>query len=111
MRSRLRKKQSRLIVDCISFLMQRKKLPDENIENSLKKWKTTGPKLPYGALMVLVKEKGKLKSLVDYQALNKITKRNNTPVLRAYEMFDGICNAKFTSKIDLEKEFHQIKKI
>ena len=66
-------------------------------------------KSPYGAPLFFVKEKNnKLRGVVDYRALNRITKRNNAPLPRSDEMFDLLGEAKYFSKLDLKTGFHQI---
>lgn len=41
---------------------------------------------PYGATLYLVKEADKLRRVVDYRAINIITKKNNSPILETDEM-------------------------
>ena len=66
-------------------------------------------KSPFGASLFFVKHKGSLRAVVDYRALNRITKRNNTPLPRADEMFDRLGKARVFSKLDLKTGFHQIR--
>lgn len=66
-------------------------------------------KPPYGAPLFFVRQKGKLRDLVDYRALNRISKTNNAHIPRTDEMFDGIGQAKFFMKLDLKTGFHQIR--
>lgn len=47
--------------------------------------------------------------MVDYRALNRITKRNNAPLPRCDEMFDRLGEATVFSKMDLKVGFHQIR--
>lgn len=56
-----------------------------------------------------MKETGKLRAVVDYRGLNRITKRNSTPLPRCDEMFDRLGPAQFFSKLDLKTGFHQIR--
>lgn len=56
-----------------------------------------------------MKQKGKLRGVVDYRALNFITKPNHAPIPRADEMFDRLGQAKYFSKLDLKTGFHQIR--
>ena len=57
-----------------------------------------------------MKDKDKpLRGVVDYRALNRITKRNNAPLPRSDEMFDLLGEAKVFSKMDLKTGFHQIR--
>ena len=60
--------------------------------------------------MFFVKDKNKpLRGVVDYQALNPITKRNNAPLPRSPEMSDRLGGARFFSKLDMKTGFHQIR--
>ena len=82
----------------------------EYIQDLLKKGKIRPSKSPYGASLFFVKEKGKsLRGVVDYRALNRITKRNNTPLPRSDEMLDQLGGARVFSKLDLKTGFHQIR--
>ena len=76
----------------------------------LGKGKIRTRKSPYGAPLFFVKEKDKpLRGVVEYRGLNRITKKNNAPLPRSYEMFDMLGNAKVFSKMDLKTGFHQIR--
>jgi hypothetical protein len=67
-------------------------------------------KSPYGAPLFFVKDGNKpLRGVVDYRALNRITKRNNAPLPRSDEMFDRLGGARVFSKLDLKTGFHQIR--
>lgn len=44
----------------------------------------------------------------DCRALNHITKRNNAPLPRCDEMFYQLGKARFSSKLDLKTDLHQI---
>ena len=80
------------------------------VEDLLKKGKIRPSKSPYGAPLFFIKEKDKpLRGVVDYRALNRITKRNNTPLPRSDEMFDILGEARVFSKMDLKTGFHQIR--
>ncbi|KAL2613368.1 hypothetical protein R1flu_025060 [Riccia fluitans] len=46
---------------------------------------------------------------VDYQALNKVTIRNNCPLPRIDDLFDRLAGAKFFSRIDLKSRYYQIR--
>ena len=81
----------------------------EYITDLLRKGKIRRSRSPYGASLFFVKNKGKLRAVVDYRALNRITKRNNTPLPRSDEMFDRLGEAKVFSKMDLKVGFHQIR--
>lgn len=75
----------------------------------LRKRKTRRSRSPFGASLFFVKKKGSLRAVVDYRALNRLTKRNNTPLPRADEMFDRLGEARLFSKLDLKTGFHQIR--
>lgn len=47
----------------------------------------TKKKIPFGTSLFFVKDKGKLRSVVAYGALNRMTKRNNAPLQRPDEIF------------------------
>ena len=86
------------------------KATKEYVEDLLKKGKIRPSKSPYGAPLFFVKEKDKkLRGVVDYRALNLITKKNNAPLPRSDEMFDLLGEAKVFSKMDLKRGFHQIR--
>lgn len=75
----------------------------------LRNGKIRRSKSPFGASLFLVKDKDKLRAVVDYRALNRITKRNNAPLPRPDEMFDRLAGAQYFSKLDLKTGFHQIR--
>lgn len=81
----------------------------EYIVDLLKKGKIRPSRSPYGAPLFFVKQKGKLRGVIDYRALNRITKPNNTPIPRSDEMFDRLGQAEYFSKLDLKSGFHQIR--
>ena len=81
----------------------------EYIEDLLKKGKIRRSKSPYGAPLFFVKEPDKLRGVVDYRALNRITKKNNSPIPRTDEMFDRIGGSRCFSRLDLKTGFHQIR--
>ena len=79
------------------------------VEDLLKKGKIRRSKSPYGAPLFFVKEEDKLRGVVDYRALNRITKKNNAPIPRSDEMFDRLEGAKVFSRLDMKTGFHQIR--
>ncbi len=80
------------------------------VQDLLRKGKIRPNKSPYGASLFFFNEKNKpLRGVVDYRALNHITKRNNAPLPRSDEMFDMLGEALFFSKLDLKPGFHQIR--
>lgn len=81
----------------------------EYITDLLKKKKIRPSKSPYGAPLFFVKQKGSLRAVIDYRALNRITKHNNAPIPRTDEMFDRLGQARYYSKLDLKTGFHQIR--
>jgi hypothetical protein len=59
-------------------------------------------KSPYGALVLFVHQKdGTLRMCVDYRALNKVTVKNQYPLLRIDDLFNQLSKAKMFSRIDL----------
>eukprot|EP00171_Calliarthron_tuberculosum_P005965 IDg5965t1 len=56
----------------------------------LKTGKFRPSKSPYGAPLFFVKHKEGLRGVVDYRALNRITKRNRAPIPRIDEIFDRV---------------------
>lgn len=81
----------------------------EYITDLLRKKKIRPSKSPYGAPLFFVKQKGGLRGVIDYRALNRITKHNDAPIPRTDEMFDRLGQAVFYSKLDLKTGFHQIR--
>ena len=66
-------------------------------------------KSPFCASVLVVKSKRVLRTVVDYLALNRITKKNNAPLPRTDEMFHRLGHARIFSKLDLKTGFHQIR--
>jgi Reverse transcriptase (RNA-dependent DNA polymerase)/RNase H-like domain found in reverse transcriptase/Integrase zinc binding domain/Chromo (CHRromatin Organisation MOdifier) domain/Aspartyl protease len=67
-------------------------------------------KSPYGAPWLFVKKKdGTLRLVVDYRALNNVTKKNSYPLPLQEELFDQTQGARWFSKIDLMNGFYQIR--
>lgn len=81
----------------------------EYVVDLIRNGKIRRSKFPIGASLFFVKHKGSLRGVVDYRALNRITKRNNAPLPRADEMFDRLGEARVFSKLDLKTGFHQIR--
>lgn len=82
----------------------------EYIVDLLKRKVIRPSKSPFGAPLFFVKSSNKpLRGVVDYRGLNRITKRNNTPIPRADEMYDRLGGSKLFSKLDLKTGFHQIR--
>lgn len=81
----------------------------EYITELLKKGKIRPRRSLYGASLFFITQNGSLRGVIDYQALNRITKRNGAPIPRTDEMFDRLGKAKVYSKLDLKAGFHQIR--
>jgi hypothetical protein len=66
---------------------------------------------PYGAPVLFVKKprSTELRMVVDYRALNKLTKRNGFPLPRVDVLFDHLAGSKVFSLIDLRNAYHQCK--
>lgn len=79
------------------------------VEELLRKGKIRRSKSPYGSSLFIVKELDKLRCVVDYRALNRIRKKNSSPLPRCDEMFDRLGKATVFSKLDLKTGFHQIR--
>jgi len=64
---------------------------------------------PYGSMALIVKKKdGTPRVVIDYRALNEVTKKNSYPLPLMDELFDRTVGAKFFTSIDLRNGFHQI---
>ncbi len=75
----------------------------EYLQNLLKSGEIRPSRSPYRDPLFFVNEKDNyLRGVVDYRALNRITKRNNTPLSRSDELFGMLGNAKVFSKIYLK---------
>jgi hypothetical protein len=66
---------------------------------------------PYGAPVLFVKKprSTELRMVIDYRALNKLTRRNAFPLPRIDVLFDHLAGAKVFSLVDLRQAYHQIK--
>lgn len=64
---------------------------------------------PYGAPVLFVKKprSTELRMVIDYRALNKLTKRNAYPLPRIDDMLDHLAGATTFSLIDLRQAYHQ----
>ena len=82
----------------------------EYIEKNISTGKIRPSKSPYEAPLFFVKEHAKpLRVVVDYRALNRITKKKNAPLPRSDEMFNRLGEAEVFSKMDFKTGFHQIR--
>lgn len=59
------------------------------------------------ALLIFDKEREKLRSMIDYKALNLISKHNNGLILRAGKMFDCVGKASYYSTLNLSSDSYQ----
>ena len=65
---------------------------------------------PWGAPVLFVKKKdGSLRLCIDYRQLNRVTIRNQYPLLRIDELFDQLQGSRVYSKIDLRSGYHQLR--
>jgi hypothetical protein len=63
----------------------------------------------YGAPVFYVAQKGKLRLVFDYRALNKNTVKVTSTIPNIQELFNRLSRAKFFSKFDLASGYHQIR--
>lgn len=92
----------------ILFSLEEMKAAKKYVEELVRKKKIRSSTSPYGAPLFFVKEKEKLREVVDHRALNRITKGNKAPLSRSDEIFDRLGEARYFSKLDLKTGFHQI---
>lgn len=81
----------------------------EYVADLLKKGKIRPSNYLYSAPLFFVKQKCKLRGVIDYHTPNRITKHNSAPITRTEEIFDRLGRAQFYSKLDLNTGFHQIR--
>ena len=60
-------------------------------------------------VMFMAKLDGKLRLVVDYRGLNKITIKNRYPLPLIPKMLDRLHKAKVFTKIDLRNAYHQVR--
>lgn len=71
----------------------------EYVSKLLETKKIRQSKSTYGAPLFIIKEKnGRLRGVVDYRALNRVTKNNSTPLPKTDEMFNGLGEARVFKK-------------
>jgi len=62
---------------------------------------------PWGAPVLFEKKKdGSMRLCVDYRQLNKVTIKNQYPLLRIDDLMNQLVGAKVFSKIDLRSGYH-----
>nr|GEU74860.1 putative reverse transcriptase domain-containing protein [Tanacetum cinerariifolium] len=65
---------------------------------------------PWGAPILFVKKKdGSFRMCIDYSELNRLTVKNQYPLLRNDDLFDQLQGSRVHSKIDLRSGYHQLK--
>ncbi|GKB49614.1 putative reverse transcriptase domain-containing protein [Tanacetum coccineum] len=65
---------------------------------------------PWGAPVLFVKKKdGSFRMCIDYRELNKLTMKNQYPLLRIDDLFDQLQGSRVYSKIDLGSGYHQLR--
>ncbi|GKE03587.1 putative reverse transcriptase domain-containing protein [Tanacetum coccineum] len=65
---------------------------------------------PWGAPVLFVKKKdGSFRICIDYHKLNKLTVKNQYPLLRIDDLFDQLQGSRVYSKIDLRSGYHQLR--
>nr|GEW53875.1 putative reverse transcriptase domain-containing protein [Tanacetum cinerariifolium] len=65
---------------------------------------------PWGAPILFVKKKdGSFRMCIDYRELNKLTVKNQYPLLRINDLFDQLQGSRVYSKIDLRSGYHQLR--
>ena len=60
-------------------------------------------------LMFVKRPDGKLRLVVDYRGLNKVTIKNRFPLPLIPKMLDRLHLAKVLTKIDLKNDYHQVR--
>ena len=65
---------------------------------------------PWGARVLFAKKKDNtLRLCIDYRQLNRVTIKNQYPLLRIDDLFDQLRGARVDSKIDLCTGYHQLR--
>ncbi|GJX19602.1 putative nucleotidyltransferase, ribonuclease H [Tanacetum coccineum] len=65
---------------------------------------------PWGAPILFVKKKdGSFRMCIDYRELNKLTIKNQYPLLRIDDLFDQLQGSQYFSKINLRSGYHQLR--
>ena len=64
---------------------------------------------PWSSPLCLVRTKdGKVRSCIDYRAVNKVTQTDNFPIPRTRDCLDAVAGAKLFSTFDVTSSYHQI---
>jgi len=80
------------------------------LDNMLKQGKIFPSKSPAGAPILFVpKPDGRLRLVVDYRGLNKVTIHNKYPIPLMTELRDQVRDAQIFTKLDLKDGFHLIR--
>lgn len=90
---------------CINICLLAKADSIEYVESFLETGKIRRPISLYGASLLFAKTKVNMKCLVDYVALNKITKGNNASLSRSDEIRHHTVSVKLCLESDLMIEF------
>src|SRR5436309_13059227 len=91
------------------LLAKEKELEKEHIEEMLKKGIIRGSKSSWALSIVFVLKKGgEMRFCVNYRKFNKITKKDNHPLLRIDEMLDKFEGSQWFSSIDLASAYWQV---
>ena len=64
---------------------------------------------PWGALVLFAKKDKTLRLCIDYRQLNRVTIKNQYPLLRIDDLFNQLKGARVYSKIDLRTSYHQLR--
>jgi hypothetical protein len=82
----------------------------EYLDNALRKGWIQPPQSNAGAPILFVPKKGgTLRLCVDYRSLNRITKKDRTPLPLIGEILDRLSSAKLMTKIDLKDAYYRIR--
>src|ERR1700759_4876288 len=80
------------------------------LDDMLKQGKISRSKSPAGAPILFVpKPDGRLRLVVDYRGLNKVTIHNKYPIPMMTELKDRVKDAQIFTKLDLKDGFHLIR--
>lgn len=81
----------------------------KNVIDLLRKEKIRRSRSSLAASLFFVRQKVNLRGAIDYQALNRITKPENTPILRPEKRFDRLGGVRLFLKQDFKSGFYQIR--